>query len=79
VIAPRARRIRIVTMPRYYVTIGPEAPDQHPTAGSPTWIIDAAEVDAARYRAEATYRRSNPNVVLLRLRVTPARSCERHA
>ena len=61
-------------MPRYYVTVGPEDPAEHPGAVTPTWALDAADEDAARDRAELAYRRDHPEVQRLRVRVTPERS-----
>jgi hypothetical protein len=61
-------------MARYYVTVGPESRDDHPSAGSPTWVVEAADEGAARDRAEVAYRRRYPEVRYLRLRLTRARS-----
>jgi hypothetical protein len=58
-------------VPHYYVTIGPEDHDQHPSAPAPTWIIDAADEDAARDHAEVMYRRDHPEVAKLRIRLSP--------
>jgi hypothetical protein len=63
-------------MPRYYVTVGPQSPEEHPGPPnpSPTWVVDAADEDAARDQAEVSYRRSHPGVGTLRLRLTRERS-----
>ncbi len=58
-------------MPRFYVTVGPRDPAEHPGAPSPTWVVDAADEDAARDKAELAYRRRNPSVRELRLRIRP--------
>jgi hypothetical protein len=57
-------------VPHYYVTIGPEDRERHPDAPTPTWIVDAADEDAASDHAEATYRRDHAEVAKLRVRVS---------
>ena len=57
-------------MPRYYVTVAPESREEHPGAPGPTWIVDAPTEDAASDHAEVVYRRENPTVEKLRIRIT---------
>ena len=59
-------------MPRFYVTVGPESRDEHPLAAAPTWLIEAANEDAARDKAELRYRRSHPDIERLRVRLRHA-------
>jgi hypothetical protein len=66
----RRGREKIVKVPHYCVTIGPEHPEQYSGAPTPTWIIDAADEAAARDHAEVMHRRDHPEVAALRIRPT---------
>jgi hypothetical protein len=59
-------------MPRYYITVHPKSRAEHPFAPAPTYVVDAANEDAARDKAEVRYRRSHADVERLSLRITPA-------
>jgi len=60
-------------MPKFYVTVAPEnRAGQPPHPPAPTWAIEAADAGAAADRAEAAYRRANPDAGSLRIRVTRA-------
>ena len=64
-------------MPRFYVTVGPQSRTEHPFAPAPTWVVDAADEDAASHTAETLDRLSNPDVEPIRLRLTPASAPDR--
>jgi hypothetical protein len=56
----------------FYITVAPASRADHPLAPAPTWVVEAADKDAARNKAEASYRRLHPEVDRLRLRLTAA-------
>jgi hypothetical protein len=56
---------------RYVVTVGPESREEHPLASAPTWLIEAADEETARDKAELMYRRLHPEVARVRVRLTP--------
>jgi hypothetical protein len=56
----------------HYVTVGPNftrAPADEPTR---SWVLDAADEEAATSQAAAVYRNLHPDVGSLRVRATPA-------
>jgi hypothetical protein len=59
-------------MLQFYVTVGPELRADDPIAPTATWLIEAADEQAALDKAEVRYRRSHPDADPLRLRLTSA-------
>ena len=64
-------------MPRYYITVGPQTQTGNVHAPAPTWVVDAADEEAARNQVETLYRLSNPEVDQIRIRVTRASALDR--
>jgi hypothetical protein len=64
-------------VPRYYITIGPQSRTDNAFAPAPTWVVDAADEEAARNQTETLYRLSNPEVDQIRIRVTRASALDR--
>ena len=73
VITPGRLSTRYARTVQYAVTVEPDDHRAHPKASVVNSTVDAGDKDAALEAAEASYRRTHPDVGKLRLRVVRLR------